>query len=376
VQATRRRYDSAYEAIVRLSNQAAPGTDLFDQVSARLRTVVAFRTAGWLRVDPMTLLPLPGMLLHAGHDQASRFIHNEYFEPDVAKFRDIARLAVPVQSLWQATGGEPDRSPRYRNILRQIGYGDDLRMVFRSGEATWGVACLARAETDPPFNSADISFIARLCEPVARGLRLSHVLGGDHLAEPTAPGVLILSDDNDLVSMSDAARHWLAQLPADGARGLELPAAVLSAASQARAMADGDPAAHAPKARVRTTNGSWLRLSAARLTPNTDGPGQTAVVVEPASPADLSPLVLDLNGLTSRERQITQLLLRGLPTRQIAEMLFISRHTLSDHMKAIFAKLEVASRPELTALLLDQITPMAPNEDVADPKLPGLPTAS
>jgi DNA-binding CsgD family transcriptional regulator len=151
---------------------------------------------------------------------------------------------------------------------------------------------------------------------------------------------------------------------------------VLSAASQARALADGDPAAHAPKARVRTTNGNWLRLSAARLTPNRDGPGQTAVVVEPASPADLSPLVLDLNGLTSREREITQLLLRGLPTRQIAELLFISRHTLSDHMKAIFAKLEVASRPELTALLLDQTTPIAPNEDVADPKLPGLPTAS
>jgi len=36
-------------------------------------------------------------------------------------------------------------------------------------------------------------------------------------------------------------------------------------------------------------------------------------------------------------------------------MLFISRHTLSDHMKAIFGKLEVSSRPELTALLLDQV---------------------
>jgi len=36
-------------------------------------------------------------------------------------------------------------------------------------------------------------------------------------------------------------------------------------------------------------------------------------------------------------------------------MLFISRHTLSDHMKAIFDKLGVSSRPELTALLLDQV---------------------
>ena len=39
----------------------------------------------------------------------------------------------------------------------------------------------------------------------------------------------------------------------------------------------------------------------------------------------------------------------------IAQRLFISRHTLSDHMKAMFAKLGVTSRSELTALLLDQV---------------------
>jgi hypothetical protein len=50
------------------------------------------------------------------------------------------------------------------------------------------------------------------------------------------------------------------------------------------------------------------------------------------------------------------LLLRGLPTGHIAQTLFISRHTLSDHMKAIFAKTGVSSRPELTALLLGQST--------------------
>ena len=89
------------------------------------------------------------------------------------------------------------------------------------------------------------------------------------------------------------------------------------------------------------------------------GGGQVAVILEPVRPADLSPLVLDLHGLTDRERQITQLLLRGLPTTEIAETLFISRHTLGDHVKAIFAKLGVSSRPELTALLLDRAPAIA-----------------
>jgi DNA-binding CsgD family transcriptional regulator len=357
--AQRRRYEAAYGAITRLCNQWAPGSDPFSQVSVQLRKVVAFRTAGWLRVDPMTLLPLPGMLLQAGHDRTSRFIHNEYLEPDVAKFRDLARRQVPVQSLWQATSGEPERSPRYRTILRHIGYGDDLRVVFRSGATSWGVACLARADTDPPFSADDISFVARLCDPVAHALRLSLLLAGEGPADPMPPGVLILTEENHVVSLTDAAGHWLAQLPADDARGLDLPAAILSAASQARALAARKPGVHVPGAHIRTTAGRWLRLNAARMTPGWDGAGQTAVILEPARPADLSPLVLDLHGLTSRERQITQLLLRGLPTRQIAQSLVISRHTLSDHMKAIFAKLGVTSRPELTALLLDH-TPAAP----------------
>ena len=50
------------------------------------------------------------------------------------------------------------------------------------------------------------------------------------------------------------------------------------------------------------------------------------------------------------------MLLRGLTTAEIARSLFISRHTLSDHMKAIFAKLGVSSRSELTAMLLDRVS--------------------
>jgi DNA-binding CsgD family transcriptional regulator len=359
--AQRRQYDTTYGAITRLCNQGLPGSELFSRVSVLLRKVVAFRTAGWIPVDPMTLLPLPGLLLQAHHQHTSQFIHNEYFEPDVAKFPDLARLPVPVQTLWPATGGEPERSPRYRAILRHIGYGDDPRMIFRCGATSWGAACLARAGTDPPFSRDDISFVARLCEPVAHGLRLSLLLAGDEPAGPTAPGVLVLSDDNDVVSLSDAARHWLARLPADDARGLDLPAAILSAASQARALAAGKSGTDVPAARIRTPAGSWLRLHAARLTPGPDGTGQTAVILEPARPTDLSPLILDLHGLTNRERAITQLLLRGLPTRQIAQALFISRHTLSDHTKAIFAKLGVTSRPELTALLPDHAPAAPPN---------------
>ena len=352
----RHRYRATYDSIIRLCGQGLPGDDLFDLVSRQLRKAVSFRTAGWQRLDPRTLLPMPGLLLQADHDRVARIIHNEYFEPDVVKFRDLARARVPAQGLWQATGGQLHRSTRYRTILADLGNGDDVRVVFRSGSSVWGSACLARNAADPPFSRRDIAFLARVGEPVARGLRLSHLLAGDHSADPAPPGVLILGDDDDIISLTEAARHWLAQLPLDHARGLDLSSAILSAASRARALAAGRPGTGIPEGRVRTSTGNWLRLHAAQLTPDSPhGTGQTAVILEPAKPADLSPLILDLHGLTSRERQITQLLLRGLPTTDIAQMLCISRHTLSDHMKAIFTKLGVTSRPELTALLLDQV---------------------
>jgi DNA-binding CsgD family transcriptional regulator len=101
------------------------------------------------------------------------------------------------------------------------------------------------------------------------------------------------------------------------------------------------------------------RCPAAWIAGHSDGiphrAGQTAVILEPARPAGLSSLIIDLHGLTNGERQITQLLLRGLPPAVTARALFITRQILSDHMNAIFAKLDVSGRPGLTALLLDHL---------------------
>lgn len=75
------------------------------------------------------------------------------------------------------------------------------------------------------------------------------------------------------------------------------------------------------------------------------------VILELARAAELAPIIVELYELSPRERQVTELLLRGLPIDEIAGALWISRHTVRDYIKAIFAKLGVGSRPELTAKL-------------------------
>jgi DNA-binding CsgD family transcriptional regulator len=70
-----------------------------------------------------------------------------------------------------------------------------------------------------------------------------------------------------------------------------------------------------------------------------------------------SPATMELEGragpvpLTNREREIAQLAADGLPSRVIAERLFVSVRTVDNHLGRIYTKLGVAGRPELRDIL-------------------------
>jgi DNA-binding CsgD family transcriptional regulator len=57
---------------------------------------------------------------------------------------------------------------------------------------------------------------------------------------------------------------------------------------------------------------------------------------------------------SARERELVRLLLTGLDTRELATRMFISRYTVNDHLKSVFAKLGIHSRRELVTGLFGQ----------------------
>ena len=71
------------------------------------------------------------------------------------------------------------------------------------------------------------------------------------------------------------------------------------------------------------------------------------MIVGPARPATVLPLLAAAYGLTPREREVISGVLGGLSTRQISARLQISGYTVQDHLKAVFAELGVTSRGEL-----------------------------
>ena len=73
------------------------------------------------------------------------------------------------------------------------------------------------------------------------------------------------------------------------------------------------------------------------------------MVLTPAQPPDLMPLLALGYRLTDREQEVLRFLARGMSTAEMTEQLGISAHTVRDHIKALFAKVGVRSRAELLA---------------------------
>ena len=76
-----------------------------------------------------------------------------------------------------------------------------------------------------------------------------------------------------------------------------------------------------------------------------------AVTIELTTPGERRSLYTRANGLTTRESELVDLLAEGADTRSIAESLFLSEHTVQDHLKSIFAKTGTNNRRTLLARL-------------------------
>ncbi|WP_203337686.1 LuxR C-terminal-related transcriptional regulator [Nocardioides limicola] len=347
---------SAYSkerAIERIARLARSGLDVdsFFQAAGEviMSAVPACESPCWTTFDPASLL------ITSSHQEGwpelpPEALAAEYLEDDPLKSLDVARSERGIQTLQEATGGDPNRSRAYREYMAPAGIRHSVEAALRTRTGqTWGTVGLARQVGQPDFDTDDLEFLLAIAVHLANGVRQGLLVGEATDPEgPNSPGLVVLDADWGVESLSPDVDRWLAELPGEWKKHGALPPSVVAvAASALRTARDENAPGEVAIARVLSRAGRWIVLHGAALV--AAGGRRAAVIVEPAHPARIAPLLMAAYGLTEREQEVTRLILRGEGTAQIAAALVVSPHTVQQHLKSVFDKTGVRSRRELVS---------------------------
>lgn len=219
---------------------------------------------------------------------------------DPSFFSADSTLPVPVLVVED----EPLLQQRLRSVLLQLGYAPDA-LVFAASLAE-ARACLAAQ----PMALA----LVDLALPDGNGMALIEQM---RLEDPGL-GILVVSawssEDAILGALRAGATGYVLKERDD----LEV---MLSIRSVLRGGAPIDP---------------FIARRILELLPQ-----PAPAPVSSVATADIAPLE---EALSARESQILRLVADGMSNREIAEQLFLSRHTVECHIKRIYRKLAVPSR--------------------------------
>lgn len=349
--------------IVELCSSGLDSFGLRRAAMQRLRAAVPFDAYCCGTIDPDTLLITSEVSDGIPKNAFATVAENEYLVEDVHKFSELARSSNKAAILSHGAQAAPKPSQRYAYFV-QNGMPHELRVAFVADGNCWGGVTLLRRDDSPDFTSDEAGFLARLSVTLAEGLQTALVFERSNGVDSNAgPGLIVLNESGEVEAMTPAAQAWLDDLVEPGRSVPEgwLPAPVHEVTMRARAIArtvgDGKHAggiqAHL---RVRTQSGQWLMLHGSHMIGKDAGKcgGQTAVILERAHSSHISQLLMLAYDLTQRERDVLQLVLKGLATKDMAVTLHVSANTVQDHFKSIFDKVGVRSRSELVARVLGE----------------------
>ena len=267
--------------------------------------------------------------------------------PEVIRWRHLSTVhridtlaGGPARSL---RSGDPEAWPLWRHVLRDLGVVDVLTVALADRFGTWGFLELWR--TGGVFTRREADQLTRLGPALTVGVRrwiAGTFVDAEDFASLPGPAVLVLGDDLRVHGRTAAADDALRRLlPPDEAQA-PIPAAAYNAGAALVAAEAGVPLGE-PWSRVHLGQGRWITVKASRLGP------EIVVTMEPATLAERLDLFTRAIGLSPREAEVIGLLAIGLDTGEIAGQLFLSEHTVNDHVKAALGKAGVHTRPRLLA---------------------------
>lgn len=336
------------QRVERICDQGLDARAFRVAVLAEVRTVVPFDAYVWLLTDPETCVGSAPLAETPSLADLPAVIRLKYM---TSSNRWTALASNTAVTLAEATGGDLALSALWRELLANYGIDDVVSIVFRDAFGCWGFLDLWR--TGSTFSADECRLLASLATVVTRALRLGQMTAFERgkavLDHTDGPAVLLLSDALDLLSQTPQTDAYLRALLPTAADRSPVPAAAYNVAAQLLAR-ENDVDHHPPWARVHVGDGLWVTLRAARIERVSSVETATiAVSIEPTPPVERTALYGRVVGLSERESELLQHLVEGNDTRGLAQRLFMSEHTVQDHLKSVFAKTGVNSRRMLIA---------------------------
>jgi DNA-binding CsgD family transcriptional regulator len=337
------------ERIEKICASGADAQMLRIRLLDEIRHAIGFDAHAWLMTDPRTAVgsaPLADVpCLH----ELPRAIRLKYLTT-VNRWSALAKAGRSVGLLRRETDDDPSRSLMWRDLQHEYAVVDVASMVFADRFGCWGFLDLWRLEPASAFDDADAARLSSVAASITAGLRASQSLT---FAFPPSgarsglgPMVLLLDNELRVRSQTDATQEWLEVLLPAAAGGQPVPAAAYNVAAQLISLehgVDDNP----PSARVHLVRGLWVTLGAARLDADS-----IAVTIEETTAADRLELFCACFGLSAREAELIGHLATGGNTRELAARMYVSEHTVQDHLKSIFAKTSAHNRRGLLSRAL------------------------
>jgi DNA-binding CsgD family transcriptional regulator len=351
------------QRVARVCAAAADARELRLTVLSELRQVIGFDAYAWLLTDPQTWVGAAPLAEVPCLPELPVLIRLKY-QTTINRWTRLP--AGQARTLQQATGGDPAQSRLWRELLHGYGVRDVLSVAFTDRFGCWGFLDLWRSVPAPAFTDAETAFLGQLTKPLTAALRRTQAQAFAPAQPVTGPQsgpvVLLLAPDLQVRAQTGETQDYLRRLvPPDGDQA-PVPAGAYNVAAQLLAAEQGVDA-HPPWARVHLTGGTWLTLRAARIRDEAASAGpagegvspagrDVAVTIEATTPADRADLFARAHGLTPRESELLRHLITGGHTRDVAQQMFLSTHTVQDHLKSVFAKTGTRSRQALLSRVI------------------------
>jgi DNA-binding CsgD family transcriptional regulator len=342
---------AARQRVERICAAEADARTLRLRLLAEIRRAVGFDAYAWVLTDPETQVGCAPLAAVPCLTELPRLIRLRYV---TALNRWTTLTDPPVALLAQATDGDLRLSLLWRELLCRYDVADVATVVFRDGFGCWAFLELWRTG-GRAFDRVDDEFLRDVAPTITAALRRSQARTfeaaspSDHVAGPL---ILLLAPDLQVVRRTPGTQDPLRLLMPREDDGPPVPAGAYNVAAQLLALEAGVDASP-PWARVHLAASRWLTLRAARLEGDARSDQRDiAVTIEESSSTERLSLFAQCTGLSAREAELLGHLATGADTRDVAARMFLSAHTVQDHLKSVFDKTGTRSRRTLLARAL------------------------